>query len=457
MNQQYSQQQFASAGPLELVPASRVLESSATLAINEAVARRRAEGQETLHLGFGEAVFPLHPLLRSALAEAADCTGYDPVAGSADLRQAIAGYIERTRGVNCSAEQVVVGPGSKPLLYGLLQVLAGDVLLPVPSWVSYKPQATFAGRRVMGVVTDPADHHRLTVPALTRALETARGRGMHPRILVVNSPSNPTGGMFADEDVRELATWAREQGLALISDEIYADLAHGWRAHVSPLPFYPEGCILTGGLSKAFSIGGWRLGYAVLPAGAQGQELGRAVQALASEIWSAVATPVARAAVTAFTPDKELSAYVRRSARLHGCVTGALRETLVTLGVDCPRPAGGFYLYPDFEPWRAVLYGLGITGSQDLARYLLDQWGVATLPGVVFGEEPEALRLRLATSKLYRPADDSSAEEQNNRLWQLLSMTDLLAENESKILCELPELARAQERWGEVIASLERL
>ncbi|HEX7734041.1 MAG TPA: aminotransferase class I/II-fold pyridoxal phosphate-dependent enzyme, partial [Ktedonobacteraceae bacterium] len=226
-------QQFEAGEPLELTEGLRELAASPTLAMNEAVARRRAEGQETLHLGFGEAMFPLHPALREALAAALDSTGYAPVAGLLKLRQVIAGYIERTRGVSCGAEQVVVGPGSKPLIYALLQVLDGDVLVPRPSWVSYGPQVRLAGRQVIPVATDPADHHRLTPEALDDALSAARSRGARPRVLIVNSPSNPTGAMFAPEDVAVLGAWASAQGITVISEEIYAELAHGWRAHFS--------------------------------------------------------------------------------------------------------------------------------------------------------------------------------------------------------------------------------
>src|SRR5258708_33394795 len=180
--------QFAAQEPLVLARTLSSLAASPTLALNEAVARRRAEGKETLHLGFGEAMFPLHPALREALAGALESTGYAPVAGVLKLRQAIAGYIERTRGVSCGAEQVVVGPGSKPLLYALFQVLEGDVLVPRPSWVSYGPQVRLPGRQVVPVATDPADHHRLTSEALNDAVTAAHVSGAKPRVLIVNSP-----------------------------------------------------------------------------------------------------------------------------------------------------------------------------------------------------------------------------------------------------------------------------
>ena len=450
-------QQFEALAPLELTAASRALDASPTLAMNEAVARRRAEGKETLHLGFGEAMFPLHPTLRQAATDALARTGYAPVAGVPGLRRAIAAYIERTRGVNCGADQVIVGPGSKPLIYALLHVLAGDVFVPQPSWVSYGPQARLAGRQVIPVATDAADHHRLTVPALEHALRSAHAQGANPRVLIVNSPSNPTGGMFAEEDVVTLVNWARAQGITILSDEIYAELAHGWRPHVSPAHFYPEGCIITGGLSKAFSAGGWRLGYAILPPGERGQQLGKALQALASEIWSAASTPIEEAAIVAFTPNDSLENYVQRAARIHGHVTYALYETLAELSIPCPKPAGGFYLYPDFAPWRAVLSGLGVTTSAQLASYLLDKWAIATLPAIAFGEEPEALRLRLATSMLCSAPTASSPEDQEVHLWHLLAQADSLplpGETDQPLGPDLPELARAQQRWREVIEYL---
>jgi aspartate/methionine/tyrosine aminotransferase len=450
-------QQFETQAPLALTGSSRAMASSPTLAINEAVARRRAEGKETLHLGFGEAMFPLHPALRQAATEAIASTGYAPVAGVPELRQAIASYIERTRGVSCGADQVMVGPGSKPLIYALLHVLAGDVLVPRPSWVSYEPQARLAGRQVIPVATDPTDHHRLTTTALDQAWQSGQLASADPRVLIVNSPSNPTGGMFAEEDVIALANWARARGVTIISDEIYAELAHGWRPHISPARFYPEGSIITGGLSKAFSAGGWRLGYAVLPPGDRGQQLGVALRALASEIWSAAATPFEGAAIVAFSPNESLENYVQRSARIHGHVTHALYRTLVELGIPCARPAGAFYLYPDFAPWREVLASLGVTTSAQLAAYLLDTWAMATLPGVAFSEEPGALRLRLATSMLCSAPADSLPADQEVHLWHLLAQADSLplpGETDQPLGPDLPELAKAQQRWQEVIAYL---
>ena len=448
--------QTQARAPLALALSLQGMASSPTLAINEAVAARRAAGRRTIHLGFGEASFPLHPLLNEAIARAAKHTGYAPVGGILALRRAIAAYLERTRGLAFTPDNIIVAPGSKPLLYTLLQALEGDLLLPVPSWVSYAPHARLAGRRVIPVETEASDHHRLTPETLSDTLARARFEGANPRILIVNTPSNPTGSMFSSEDTQAIAHWSREHGITLISDEIYAELAHGWRAHISPAQFYPEGCIVTGGLSKAFSAGGWRLGYAAVPGGAAGKQLMASLRALASEIWSSATTPVQEAAVVAYTPNAELTTYVKASARIHGYATSRLHEKMTGAGALCPRPAGGFYLYADFAPWRDALLERGVSTSEQLAHYLLDQWDIAALPGTAFGEEPQALRLRLATSMLYTPEEAQSESERESVLWALLDRaekwTDDGQANEAGL--EMPALVQAEVRLREFIGSL---
>lgn len=438
------------ATPMSLTTTARTLRPSATLLINEMVAARYAAGQETIHLGFGQANFPLPPRLRAALTASAAGTGYPPVLGLPELRAAIASYLARMRGQPFTAEQVGVGPGSKPMIYVAMQALEGDVLLPVPSWVSYAPQARLLGKRVIPVPTDSADHLRLTREALAGALARARHDGADPRILIVNSPSNPTGGMLAKEDVAALAAWAKAERITIISDEIYAELAHGWRAHISPGRHYPEGTVFTGSLSKPFSAGGWRLGYLVVPAYTTGQRLLSAMRALASEIWSGAAAPIQMAAAEAYADDPVLAAYLRQSARAHGHVAARLHAALTALGARCARPAGAFYLYPDFAPWRSALAARCVRTGMDLARLLLDDWGIATLPGSEFGEKPDVLRLRLATSLLCEPEHPGSPEAREAALWDLLGAAD----TDTPARLDLPALDRAIERFSAFTASL---
>jgi len=441
-------------GPLGLSNVVAGAPVSATLRMNEAVAARRAAGQRTIHLGFGEAPFPLPMPLREELARAATRTEYAPVLGLPGLRAAIAAYLARTRGLTTSPATVIVGPGSKAALYALMRSLAGDVLLPTPSWVSYAPQARLAGKRVFPVATDSTDYHRLTREALDMSLRAARETGGDPRLLVVNTPSNPTGGMFAAADAEEIALWARGEGVTILSDEVYAELAHGWRAHTSPAQFYPEGTIVTGGMSKAFSAGGWRLGYAALPATAAGEKLVAAVRSLAGEIWSSAATPIQQAATVAFAFDDTMERFVRRSARVHAHAAARLHAALVAAGVRCSQPAGAFYLYPDFAPWRDQLAKRGVVTSAELADHLLAQWDIATLPASDFGEAPEALRLRMATSMLYAPADATPAEQEAILSGLLEQADDLPADGASgETQLALPALDEAAAQLAAFVAA----
>jgi len=437
--------------PLNLGINAQNLSLSPTLAIDELVAKKK-DKHEVLHMGFGESTMPLHPLLRTVLAEAATFTRYGPVRGILELRVAIAGYLNRSRGLACTADQIVIGPGSKALIYALLRLLEGDVLLPNPSWVSYAPIARLGGKKAVLVQTDPDDHHTLSVQILSEAVKQARKNRANPQILLVNSPDNPTGTMFAAEDVKAMANWAKKNGITLISDEIYSELAHGWREHISPFRYYPEGCIITGGLSKTFSAGGWRLGYAVLPATQTGSKVIDAIRAFGSEVWSTTSAPIQKAAVAAFSPSESIEKYIHCSAAVFGYVTHELYKTFIKLGISCPRPAGGFYLYPDFSHWRPTLLRHGVKTGKDLANYLLEEWNIATLPASAFNEDPLALRLRLSTSRLCEPEKFATPQEREDALWKILDKV-----SKKKFTLSLPELALAQARWTKVIMNLEKI
>ncbi|HEY9521915.1 MAG TPA: pyridoxal phosphate-dependent aminotransferase, partial [Thermopolyspora sp.] len=272
---------------------------SATLAANEEISRRREAGERVLNLAFGEAGLPVHPVLRERLDEASARNGYGPVAGDAVLRTATAGYWER-RGLPTDPDLVVCGPGSKPLLYALLLAIGGDIVLTMPSWVSYAAQAELIGVRPLLV---QALHGEGGVPnpeQMISVVQSARAQGRTVRSVLVTLPDNPTGTLARPETIRRLAVVARELDLVIISDEIYRDLVHDPYAQVlSPAQIAPERTVITSGLSKSLAIGGWRIGVARLPE--NGYDLRTRLLAIASEIWSSPVAPVQRAAAYAFT------------------------------------------------------------------------------------------------------------------------------------------------------------
>jgi aspartate aminotransferase len=436
--------------PLHLEENIERLPISATLAMNELIAEKEKDGKKTiLHMGFGEAALPLHPLLKNALVESAAFTKYSPILGLPELRTAIAGFLNRTRKIKVNTHQVVVGPGSKAMLFALFHIFEGDALIPAPSWVSYAPAVRMAGKKVTYVQTDVKDNHRLSIENLNRAVKNAKKEGADPRILIINSPHCPVGVMFAPEDVKIIAEWARKNHMTLISDEIYAELAFGWRKHVSPAVHYPEGTIITGGISKTLSAGGWRLGFASFPDTSEGKKAVKAMQAMGSEIWASAASPIQKAAVAAFAPNASIDHYLHQASLLFGYITGRMYQKFKQLDVPCPRPAGGFYLYPDFSRWRSQLLKRGVRTGKELSNYLLEEWEIASVPASEFGEDIHALRLRLSTNKLCEPEKGTSAKKREAFLWNLLHT----AENKN-FKPELPVLAFAQEKWIRVIMSL---
>jgi aspartate aminotransferase len=379
---------------------------SPTLYINQRVKELWAAGEQVYHLGFGESRFPVHPKIRAALIENADAKSYLPTLGIPELRAAVADFYTKHMGVEATPERVIVAPGSKALLYAFQMALAGDTILPTPSWVSYAPQAQLLSRPVLHIPATPADEHRLTADALRRTLAQS-SHDQH--ILILNSPSNPTGQMLGTELLAEIAEVCRATNTLVLSDEIYALTAHGHTPHVSIARFYPEGTVVLGGLSKHLSLGGWRLGVAIVPTGPAGQQLLAAVAKIGGELWSCVAAPVQYAAVAAYADDPEILDYIAECTRLHAARTQHLWRAISELDIPCARPDGGFYLYPNFDGWREELAAKAIHISDDLARHLLDKWRIATLPGTAFGSPPQELSLRLSSSYVDMESDKQAA------------------------------------------------
>jgi len=408
---------------------------SATLAANETMDARRRRGEPVLPLAFGEAGLPAHRTLRAALARAAGCNSYGPVAGQAPLREAAAGYWVR-RGLPTDADAVVCGPGSKALLFGLMAAIGGDVAVTRPSWVSYAAQAALSGRKAHFV---PGAGGVPDADQLARAVTAARAAGNPVRSVIVTLPDNPTGLLAPAAAVRDLCSVAEAHDLIIISDEIYRDLVHDPDApFTSPAVISPERTVVTAGLSKNLALGGWRLGVARLPAGGFGRELRDRLLGIGSEIWSAPAGPVQQAAALAFREPPELAERVALSRRLHGSVARAVGRRFAAAGAAVPAPQAAFYLYPDFSPLADVLLARhGITSDEGLAATLLDEYGMGVLPGSAFGEEGGRLRLRVATAMLY---GDTDAERD--------------AALNSADPCSLPWIAASLARLEEVLADL---
>ncbi|GAB3230345.1 aminotransferase class I/II-fold pyridoxal phosphate-dependent enzyme [Glycomyces halotolerans] len=380
---------------------------SATLAASETIAARRAAGEEVLALAFGEAGIPVHPLLGQRLAQAACKTSYGPVAGIRPAREAVAGYWSR-RGLTTEADQVLLGPGSKPLLFAVLRAAGGDPVIPSPAWVSYAAQAELMGRTPIRVPAPEGEGGVPEAEALDTAVRRARSVGRDPRIVVATLPDNPTGRLASETAVKAMCEVAREHDLLILADEIYRDLVFEEGPFPSPASWAPERTVTTTALSKNYALGGWRIGAARFPehdAASTGGRLREAVRGIASEVWSSTPMPMQHAAAYAWTDPVELVDRITAARRLHGSVARAVAGVFESVGCDVLEPQGGFYVWPDFEPLRAGLEARwSVSGSADLAQVLLDRFGVGVLPGSAFGDD-RSLRLRVAVPGLYGSTD----------------------------------------------------
>jgi aspartate aminotransferase len=366
------------------------LTPSATLAINERSDELLAQGRQVFKLGLGQSPFPVPPVVVEALRRAAPEKDYLPVRGLRPLREAVTEFLHRRHGIERARRQVLVGPGSKELIFLTQLAYAGELLVPSPSWVSYAPQARIIGRRVTWLPTD-IDHDWKLRPG-TLDGHCAANPGL-PRLLILNYPNNPTGVSCSEAELAALAEVARRHQVLVVSDEIYADLDHEGRT-ASIAHHYPEGTVVSTGLSKWCGAGGWRLGLFSFP-----QELEwlcSAMASIASETFTSVSAPIQYAAIEAFKGGPEIESYLADCRSVLRALGRHCAATLRDAGCRLPPVDGGFYLFPDFTPLREGLLARGITDAHSLTERLLEDTGVATLPGSVFGRPKAEPTLRLS-------------------------------------------------------------
>jgi aspartate aminotransferase len=312
------------------------------------------------------------------------------VKGLYPLREEIASFNREVNKIDSTAEDIIIGPGSKELIFILQLVYYGDLIIPTPSWVSYSPQARIIGRNVTWVPTLEENNWRLTPEKLELI---CRADPERPRIVILNYPSNPTGYTYPIERLKQLAQVARKYKVVLISDEIYG-LLHHTDQHVSIARFYPEGTIISSGLSKWCGAGGWRLGCFTFPKNLRW--LQDAMATVASETYTATSAPIQYAAIKAFEFGDEINHYLTHSRKILRGIAKCLCYRLKELNIHSPLPHGGFYLFPNFEHYRDALEQKKIFTSVEFCKRLLKDTGVAMLPGSDFGRQPEELTARLA-------------------------------------------------------------
>lgn len=343
-----------------------------------------AKGIDVVHLEIGEPDFDTSKNISEAATKALGegYTHYCNSQGIVPLRTEIAKEMERTRGVTIDPNRVVVTPGAKPIMFYSILALLGEgdeAIYPNPGFPIYESMINFIGAKPVPIPLREELDFRLDIDELRSKITP------HTKLIIINSPQNPTGGVLELDDVRAIADIAREHDIIVLSDEVYEHIIYEGEPHsIASLPGMLDRTILLNGFSKTYAMTGWRLGYAVMP-----PELVDSIVGLIVNSVSCTATFIQHAGVEALTgPQDSIASMVAEFKKRRDLIVDGLNAIP---GISCRRPKGAFYVFPNVKK-------LGMDSAQ-LADYLLNEAGVATLSGADFGKYGEGyLRLSYANS-----------------------------------------------------------
>ncbi|MBX3042750.1 MAG: pyridoxal phosphate-dependent aminotransferase [Candidatus Kapabacteria bacterium] len=368
------------------------LTESDTLVINARSKQLMSEGKQVFRFGLGQSPFPVPDSIVDCLRLNAPQKDYLPVQGLQALREAVAYFHRRKDGIDINPNCVIIGPGSKELVFLLQLVFNSEVIIVSPCWVSYVPQAKILGKEISVIHSRYQDKWHLT-PKLFEEFLTKRNVGNKPSLMILNYPGNPDGGSIEERDLKAIADLAREHHIFILSDEIYGQLHHQGK-HISIGRFYPEGTIISSGLSKWCGAGGWRLGTFAFPENLSWILDKMAI--VASETYTSVSAPIQYAAVQAFRGGSEIEEYLWQARKILSNLGKECVQILKRGGVKVYEPTGGFYLFLDFSKFAKKLNAKGITTSKQLCSQLLNDTGVAILHGSSFSRPENEFSARMA-------------------------------------------------------------
>lgn len=354
------------------------IQPSMTLAINTRAQQMRSEGIDVISLAVGEPDFPTPEFIREAAKKAIDdnFTRYTPVAGMPALREAAGQYFEKHYRTPVPAESIIIGAGGKSCLYTFMQTMLNpgdEVLIPSPYWVSYPAMAQLAGAKP--VVVEAGATSGFKVSPMQLEDKTTE----NTRLLILNSPCNPTGAVYSDREFMNIMRWALGRNIYVLADEIYDQLVYQPCQMTTAITWFancPELVGVVNGLSKSFAMTGWRVGFM-----AAHPEIIKKMTMLQGHSMSNICSIAQKAALAALTgPDDCVAqmrqAFERRRDKAISIVGGWNK-------VICPRPDGAFYLFMDVS----AFYNAEISNSIALCKYLLEKAHVAVVPGAAFGND----------------------------------------------------------------------
>ena len=355
------------------------LEPSSTLKINEISRKLEDKGKKIFKFGFGQSPFQIPTGIVNALRDNAYQNKYLPIQGLEELREVIAKYTSIKKDYNYKPENVIIGPGSKELMFLLHVLFDGEIILPAPSWVSYAPQAILGRNKIQIIQTTRENNWFPTGAEIEEVILKDKNKNY---LLFLNSPNNPSGQIC--KNLEEISVIAKKYNLIILSDEIYSELSFE-KEFQSISSFCPEKTIISTGLSKWCGAGGWRLGYFIIPDSLS--ILRDSINVLASETFSAVSAPIQYAAIEAYKNNHTL--YIDKSKNILKVIGNYVYENLKSNVVLINKPQGGFYLMPEFLNKK-------FNSSSEMCDDILKKTGVALLPGSDFGFEKNRMIVRLS-------------------------------------------------------------
>lgn len=372
---------------MELSERVKKLTPSTTLAITAKANELKASGQPVIGLAAGEPDFntPRNIIDKAFEAVQNGATKYTPSGGMKQLKEAIQKKLKHDNELDYALNEIMVASGAKHALYNLFQALLNDgdeVIVPIPYWVSYPEQVILAGGKVIYANSDETTEYKVTVEELNR-VKTDKTKA-----LVLTSPSNPSGMVYTKEELQQIAQWAIENNIVVVSDEIYETLVYDGE-HISIASFNDDIKALTvviNGVSKSHSMTGWRIGYACGDA-----KLIKAMTDLSSHSTSNPTTPSQWAALEAYNGDKTFLNEMNQTFKAR--LDEIYPKLMEIPGIQCIKPRGAFYLYPNVSETVKLC---GYNNTEDFVTALLEEKLVAVVPGSGFGS-PDNIRLSYAT------------------------------------------------------------
>ena len=355
------------------------LKPSSTLLINETSRKLEEQGKKIYKFGFGQSPFKVPEDVVRELKNNAHQNKYLPMQGLSELRNVVAKYTSKKKNYDYKSQNVIIGPGSKELMFLLHVIFDGEIILPAPSWVSYAPQAILGRNKVQILQTKRENNWFPTAPEIEEIILKDKNKNY---LLFLNSPNNPSGQIC--ENLEEIASVAEKYNLIILSDEIYSELSFN-NNYQSVSNFCPKKTIISTGLSKWCGAGGWRLGYFLVPDSLT--EIKNMINVLASETFSAVSAPIQYAAIKAYENDH--SNYINKSKNILSAVGNYVYENLKSNKILINKPQGGFYLMPEFLNKK-------FKSSSEMCDTILNDTGVALLPGSDFGFNETKMLARLS-------------------------------------------------------------